>query len=80
MLLRIFKQLGKKRNVVSVNCTKTFDVVVCCFQRRSRIAFSDELHIREELLGGDEAHSSEDQVSVYLRQMIMPHSANWSAG
>ncbi|KAK2142958.1 hypothetical protein LSH36_891g00006 [Paralvinella palmiformis] len=29
--------------------------------RRSRIAFSDEMHIRDELLGGDEAQCSEDQ-------------------
>ncbi len=39
--------------------------VVICFQRRARIAFSDDVHTREELLGED-AHTSEDQVRLNL--------------
>ena len=36
-----------------------------CLQKKARIAFSDTVHSREELLGMEEGHQSEDQVQPF---------------
>ena len=37
---------------------------VLFFQKRAKIAFSDYMHAREELLGTNDGPGSEDQVSI----------------